>query len=342
MDDGRARLASRALRAAPRGARRLRPAPPRDRQGRARRRRFYRRDWQGVIAARAARGPRARATRVICSLWALGGPLEDRLVLDRSGEISSARAGADPTPPAPLPPVWARRLAELIARESAPALAGPHRDGDARSRRSNGARCPAISSACDGERVRVSRRLRDGGRGGSGGRGRPASARSGRSRFVLEVARLLGPEVRLRAQARLEALERGRAAPRARGGARRVGGARRRGRAADRPGRGRRLVSGPSLLPRPAALSMREAIPRASTGVATHGLRRAFSGDSRAPTRTREPNREQRQNEIRDAGDLLSVQAAPRRISARQSDSRTKRTESWFSVGTPIRSTRMW
>ena len=89
---------------------------------------FYRRDWQGVIR-HEPRVVREEGARVICSLWALGRSLEDRLALDRSGEVQERPAPAlDPIPPAPLPPVWAPALAELIARESAPALAGPLRD----------------------------------------------------------------------------------------------------------------------------------------------------------------------------------------------------------------------
>ena len=53
---------------------------------------FYRRDWQGVIRHEprvGARGGRA----LICSLWALGRSLEDRLTLDRSGEVQSGPPG---------------------------------------------------------------------------------------------------------------------------------------------------------------------------------------------------------------------------------------------------------
>jgi hypothetical protein len=47
---------------------------------------FYRRDWQGVIR-HEPRVVREEGARVICSLWALGRSLEDRLTLDRSGEV---------------------------------------------------------------------------------------------------------------------------------------------------------------------------------------------------------------------------------------------------------------
>ncbi len=54
---------------------------------------FYRRDWQD-IRRREPRVVRSDGDRVICSLWALGGPLEDRLVLDRAGEILESPAPA--------------------------------------------------------------------------------------------------------------------------------------------------------------------------------------------------------------------------------------------------------
>jgi len=149
---------------------------------------------------------RSDGDRVICSLWALGGPLEDRLVLDRAGEIlESPEPAADATAPAPLPPIWRGALGELIARESAPALAS------------------AIAAVTDdlelewgpvpgdllrvhGQRVRLSRRLREAGAVARAGAASPQERAEQALRFVLEVARLLGPEVRQRAQARLEAL----------------------------------------------------------------------------------------------------------------------------------------
>jgi hypothetical protein len=149
---------------------------------------------------------RSDGDRVICSLWALGGPLEDRLVLDRAGEVlESPEPAGDAAAPAPLPPIWRGALGELIARESAPALA------------------PAIAAVTDdldlewgpvpgdllrvhGQRVRLSRRLREAGAAARAGAASPQERAEQALRFVLEVARLLGPEVRQRAQARLEAL----------------------------------------------------------------------------------------------------------------------------------------
>lgn len=166
---------------------------------------FYRPEWQD-IRRREPRVVRSDGDRVICSLWALGGPLEDRLVLDRTGEIlESPEPAADAAAPAPLPPIWRGALGELIARESAPALA------------------PAIAAVTEdldlewgpvpgdllhvhGQRVRLSRRLREAGATARAGAASPQERAEQALRFVLEVARLLAPEVRHRAQARLEAL----------------------------------------------------------------------------------------------------------------------------------------
>jgi len=166
---------------------------------------FYRPEWQG-IARREARVVRDDGERVVCSLWALGGPLEDRLVLDRSGEILEAPAArAREMPPAPLPPVWNSALGDLIARESAPALGPAIMEVLRRMPLEWGAVPGDLVRAWD-KRIRLSSRLREAGaaslRSAAPGRERAEQA----LRFVLEVARLLGPEVRGRAQALLESL----------------------------------------------------------------------------------------------------------------------------------------
>jgi len=166
---------------------------------------FYRPEWQG-IARRDARVIRDEGERVVCSLWAMGGPLEDRLVLDRSGEIVEApTARAPEVPPSPLPPVWNSALGDLIARESAPALGSTVREVLRDT--------PLEWGAVPGDLLRVwERRIRLSARLLEAGTASLASAERGRERaeqalrFVLEVARLLGPEARARAQARLESL----------------------------------------------------------------------------------------------------------------------------------------
>lgn len=164
---------------------------------------FYRRDWQGVIRGEP-RVVRSEGDRVICSLWALGRSIEDRLILDRSGEVIEARLAApDHAPPSPLPPVWGPALAELIARESAPALAASILHVmDGLALEWGGVVGDLIR--VNGSTIRLSRRLRDAAiawiREPSAG-----AERAGRAiQFVVEVARLLGPAVRLLAQMRLE------------------------------------------------------------------------------------------------------------------------------------------
>ena len=164
---------------------------------------FYRRDWQAVTR-REPRVVRSEDDRVVCSLWALGRTIEDRLVLDRAGEVLAAPPPTpDGAPPAALPPVWGPALAELIARESAPALAGSIRDAMAGLTLEWGGTVGDLLRV-EGTRINVSRRLRE--VAVAWIRDAPAGAeRAERAvQFALEVARLLGPAVRLLAQARLE------------------------------------------------------------------------------------------------------------------------------------------
>jgi hypothetical protein len=164
---------------------------------------FYRRDWQGVIR-REPRVVRSEGDRVICSLWALGRSLEDRLVLDRSGEVIEARPPVlDHAPPSPLPPVWVPALADLIAREGAPALAGAVRDVMAELGLDWGGVAGDLLRA-EGTVITVSRHLRDAAIAGirQAPTGEERAARA--IQFILEVTRLLAPTVLLRAQMRLE------------------------------------------------------------------------------------------------------------------------------------------
>ena len=166
---------------------------------------FYRQEWQS-ITRREPRVIRDDGERVVCSLWALGGPLEDRLVLDRAGEILEApTARVQETAPAPLPPVWNSALGDLIGRESAPALASAIVEVLRDTPLEWGAVPGDLVRAWE-KRIRLSARLRDAAaaslRSAAPGQERAEQA----LRFVLEVARLLGPDVRARAQALLESL----------------------------------------------------------------------------------------------------------------------------------------
>ena len=158
------------------------------------------------IRRREPRVVRADGDRVVCSLWALGGPLEDRLVLDRSGEILESPAPRlDRARPAPLPPVWRTALGELIARESAPPLAGAIATVTAGLELEWGP-VPGDLLRVRGQHIRLSRQLRDAGAAALAGAASPQERAEQALRFVLEVAHLLAPEVRARAQAHLEAL----------------------------------------------------------------------------------------------------------------------------------------
>ena len=166
---------------------------------------FYRPDWHGAIR-REPRVVRADGERVICSLWALGRPLEDRLILDRSGEVLEQPAPRrDGRPPAPLAPVWTAACADLIARESPPILAGPI--GEAlRAAALEWGDVPGDLLYLAGDRIRLSRALRDAGLAWV----RDADDEDTRGRravhLALEVSRLLAPEIRRRAQRLLAAL----------------------------------------------------------------------------------------------------------------------------------------
>jgi hypothetical protein len=166
---------------------------------------FYRPHWQSIVR-REPRVLREEGERLVCSLWALGRSIEDRLVLDREGEVLERPPPvADPRGPAPMAPVWHHALASLIARESAPPLGGAIAavleevvlEWDA---------VPGDLIVWSGSRAAVSRRLAD------AGMRWVAEAPAGDERlgravlFAIEVARLLAPEVRGRAQDRLAAL----------------------------------------------------------------------------------------------------------------------------------------
>jgi hypothetical protein len=166
---------------------------------------FYRSQWQSVTR-REPRVVRHDGERIVCSLWALGGPIEDRLVLDRSGELVAApQARADPTPATPLPPVWSTALAQLIARESAPPLAGAIGDVMAVIALEWGPVAGDLLSV-SGQTIRLSHRLREAAAAALRGAAVPEERAEQALRFVLEVARLLAPEIRSRAQSRLETL----------------------------------------------------------------------------------------------------------------------------------------
>jgi hypothetical protein len=165
---------------------------------------FYRTDWQEVVR-RESRVVRQDGQRFVCSLWAFGQSLEDRLVLDLAGEVlETPSSKVDPRPSAPLAPVWGAALADLIARESASALAPSIREAVDSLALEWGA-VPGDLLRLERDTVRISRKLRDTALAWLG-EPLPGAERAQRAiQFALEVARLLGPVVRLRAQMLLEA-----------------------------------------------------------------------------------------------------------------------------------------
>ena len=166
---------------------------------------FYRQDWQ-AITRREPRVIRAVGARRICSLWALGRTLEDALVLSPAGEVLEVPAPRDdPRASVPFKPLWTAALAALIAHESAPALDASIAETVAALTLEWGA-VPGDLLRIAGARARVSRRLLDAGLEWIR-EAPPGPERGGRAGVLaLEVARLLAPEMRRRAQARLEAL----------------------------------------------------------------------------------------------------------------------------------------
>jgi hypothetical protein len=166
---------------------------------------FYRPRWQSILR-REPRVLREADGWLVCSLWALGRSIEDRLVLDSSGEVLERRPPAvDARPAAPMAPLWRAALAELIARESAAPLAAPLREVLAPVELCWGP-VPGDLVAWAGRRVTVARRLADVGRAWIG-EAPAGQERLGRAvLFALEVARLLAPEARRRAQELLAGL----------------------------------------------------------------------------------------------------------------------------------------
>ncbi|MFQ5520516.1 MAG: hypothetical protein ACE5FK_03890, partial [Candidatus Methylomirabilia bacterium] len=163
---------------------------------------YYQLQWQSVLR-REPRVIRQDGDRLVCSLWALGEPVEDHLILDRAGEVVERRPqSSEAGPTVPLSPGWRKAIRALIAQQTAPPLRpwieeaqkplmldwGPV-NGDLlevqaarvilslrlpRLFRSQLARCHTLA-----ERLQLALRL------------------------ITEVSRLLGPTIRLRAQDRL-------------------------------------------------------------------------------------------------------------------------------------------
>jgi hypothetical protein len=164
---------------------------------------YYREDW-GAVRRRAPLRVDDAADGVRCSLWALGAPLEDHLVLAPDGSLHAIVAPpAGDEPATALRPAIRDGVIAMIVAMSVPALADAIRDVSAALRFTCGPLEGELARV-DGAEARVSatlaaaiaRRLRE-----------PAlDARAPLALAALaEIATAIGDTVRARAQARLAA-----------------------------------------------------------------------------------------------------------------------------------------
>ena len=166
---------------------------------------YYRQRWQGVVRAEP-RVVRTEGARVFCSLWALGEPIEDHLILDPTGEILALLPPAVPEGTAvPLSPGWRSAMGEFIAHGSTPLLRPSILGVVERLRLEWGPVTGDLLEAA-GDRLVVSLRLPRLFRQRL--HAQPDRTEQVRAAldFAVEVARLLGPAVRRKAQAALAAL----------------------------------------------------------------------------------------------------------------------------------------
>ena len=166
---------------------------------------YQRPDAQG-IGRHAAYRVRDTGGHVVCSLWALGTPIEDTLELDEDGHV--VKILEPPPQPAEhraLPPEVADGIGAIVAATSAPAL-GPALRAAARRLILTWAPLHGELASMKGDAVRLSNRLRAVLAAGS-----PSLSDDARRDAALatltEVALLLGDTLRARAQAHVAALD---------------------------------------------------------------------------------------------------------------------------------------
>jgi hypothetical protein len=163
---------------------------------------YYRLDWQGVERHSAHRVHETDG-RVIAGLWALGGPLEEHLVLAPSGTVLTAGLPAPADEPVRrVTRAVAAGLAAIVVARSAPPLAESLR-AIAAGLELEWAPLTGDLAILAGDRIRLSTRL---GRE-LAARTRAAPSRAEQLRLGLvalsELAHALGDGLRARAQARL-------------------------------------------------------------------------------------------------------------------------------------------
>lgn len=164
---------------------------------------YYRPDWHGIIR-HAPRRVRDLEGQVACSLWALGAPLEDHLILEPSGAVVERRQPAASGDTWPFPPVLVDgTLAVLVATSAAP-LAEALADTAAALRFEWGpVRGDLVESR--GGTVRVSGRLLAVARARAAALAGRADHLALATATLVEIAQLIGDDLRRRAQARLAA-----------------------------------------------------------------------------------------------------------------------------------------
>lgn len=166
---------------------------------------YYRQRWQDVVRAEP-RVVRTEGARVLCSLWALGEPIEDHLILDSTGEILAVLPAAPPEGAGiPFSPGWRSAMGEFIAHGSTPLLRPSILGVVERLRLEWGPVTGDLLEAA-GDRLVVSLRLPRLFRQRLHARADRREQVRAALDFAAEVAGLLGPAVRRKAQAALAAL----------------------------------------------------------------------------------------------------------------------------------------
>lgn len=162
---------------------------------------YYRPDWHG-IPRHAPRRVRDVDGGVACSLWALGAPLEDHLLLASSGEVVERRDPAPATGDArPFPSALVTGVVAAVVASSAPPLAEALADVAAGVRLEWGP-VPGDLVRATGDGLRVSERLWAAARVRAAGADRRVQIAVATATLV-EVAQLVADDLRGRAQARL-------------------------------------------------------------------------------------------------------------------------------------------
>jgi hypothetical protein len=165
---------------------------------------YHRPDWAGVVR-HAPRRVRDDDGRVVCSLWALGVPVEDHLALSSAGDVQAVLEPPLPSAsPRPLPQTVVRAAGAIVAATSVPALAR-FVVGEAGGLALEWGPVAGDLVQIDGRRARLSTRLRDVLADRAARVEGPERAALGLAALV-EIAMLVGDALRARAQARIATL----------------------------------------------------------------------------------------------------------------------------------------